>query len=45
MTRENKQAVKELYSQGRNPEDIAEELGLDECEVMDYCAELLKRED
>ena len=41
MTKENKQAIKELYSQGLNPEDIAEELGLDECEVMDYCAEIL----
>jgi hypothetical protein len=44
MTRENKQAVKELYNQGINPEDIAEELGLDECEVMDYCAELLEKQ-
>ena len=40
MTRENEQA-KCLYNQGMNPEDIAEELGLDECEVMDYCAEIL----
>ena len=39
--RENEQAVKELYNQGLNPEDIADELGLDECEVMDYCAEIL----
>ena len=44
MTRENEQAVKELYNQGMNPEDIAEELGLDETEVMDYCAELLEEE-
>ncbi len=44
MTRENEQAVKCLYIQGMNPEDIAEELGLDECEVMDYCAELLEEQ-
>jgi DNA-binding transcriptional regulator LsrR (DeoR family) len=41
MTRENEQAVKSLYNQGMNPEDIADELGLDETEVMDYCAEIL----
>ena len=44
MTKENKQVVKELYNQGMNPEDIADELGLDECEVMDYCAELLEEQ-
>lgn len=45
MTEEVKQEVKELYNQGLNPEDIADELGLDECEVMDYCAEILEEED
>lgn len=30
-----------MYNHGWNPEDIADELGLDEIEVMDYCAELL----
>ena len=44
MKIENEQAVKELYNQGMNPEDIAKELGLDECEVMDYCAELLEEQ-
>ena len=44
MTEELKQAVKELYNKGLNPEDIAEELDLDECEVMDYCAEILEEE-
>ena len=38
---EIKQAIKDLYEGGMNPEDIAEELGLDETYVMDYCAELL----
>ena len=33
--------VGELYREGWNPEDIAEELGLDETDVMDYCSELL----
>lgn len=42
MTQENKEMVKDLYEQGLNPEDIAEELGLDECEVIEYCAELLE---
>ena len=30
--------VIDLYNQGWNPEDIAEELDLDEVEVMDICA-------
>lgn len=30
-----------MYNDGWNPEDIAEELGLDEVEVIDYCSELL----
>ena len=30
-----------MYNEGYNPEDIAEELGLDEVEVMDYCSEIL----
>ena len=42
MTKENKQEIKELYNQGMNPEEIAEELDLDECEVMDYCAQILE---
>lgn len=44
MTQENKEMVKDLYEQGLNPEDIADELGLDECEVIEYCAELLEEE-
>lgn len=44
MTRENEQAIKNFYNQDWNPEDIAEELGLDECEVMDCCAELLEEQ-
>ena len=42
MSEEIKQEVKDLYKQGWNPEEIAEELSLDECEVMDYCAEILE---
>lgn len=42
MTEEQKHEVASLYKHGWNPEDIAEELGYDECEVMDYCAELLE---
>ena len=30
-----------LYKEGWNTEDIAQELGLDETKVMDYCAKLL----
>lgn len=41
MTEEQKAEVKNLYENGWNPEDIAEELGLNETDVMDYCAELL----
>lgn len=33
-----------MYNQGLNPEDIAEELGLDETDVMDYCAEILEEQ-
>lgn len=36
-----KTQIEALYKEGWNPEDIADELGLDEVEVMDYCAELL----
>ena len=36
-----KTQIAALYVEGWNPEDIADELGLDEVEVMDYCAELL----
>ena len=41
MTKEQKIQVAEMYNNGMNPEDIAEALGLDETEVMDYCAEIL----
>lgn len=42
MSEQTKQAIKDLYEGGMNPEDIADELGLDECEVIDYCAEILE---
>jgi len=45
MTQEEKTTIRDMYQQGMNPEDIAEELGLDECEVMDYCAEILGKEE
>ena len=36
MTQTQKEIVAHLYGQGINPEEIADELGYDETEVMDY---------
>lgn len=45
MTQEQKELIVLLYNtEGMNPEDIAEQLDLDEVEVMDYCAELLENQ-
>jgi len=41
LTKDQKDLITHLYADGMNPEDIAEELDLDEIEVMDYCAEIL----
>lgn len=42
LTAENKEEIARLYNEeGMNPEDIAEELDLDEIEVMNYCLEIL----
>ena len=41
MTEEVKAMIRDMYNQGMNPEDISEELGYDECEVMNYCTEIL----
>lgn len=41
LTKYNKDNIESLYASGMNPEDIAEELDLDELEVMEYCAEIL----
>ncbi len=41
LTESQKIEIEEMYSLGWNPEDIADELGCDETEVMDYCSELL----
>ena len=41
MTQQEQDMVLSLYKDGWNPEDIAEELGLDEMEVIDFCAENL----
>lgn len=41
MNELQKLEVAQLYNDGWNPEDIAEELGYDETEVMEYCAELI----
>lgn len=41
MTDKQKEEAKAMYDSGWNPEDIAEELGCDETEVMEYCAEIL----
>lgn len=43
MTEETKKMVALMYQDGYNPEDIADELGLDEVEVMDYCSEILDK--
>lgn len=37
MTDELKQLVAKMYNDGWNPEDIADELGIDEMEVINYC--------
>lgn len=37
----DKDYIRDLYESGWNPEDIAEELGLDETAVIDYCCEIL----
>ena len=41
MTNPQKEEVKAMYNDGWNPEDIAEELGYDETEVIECCAEIL----
>lgn len=41
LTQDNKDEIEIMYYNGWNPEDIADELGLDETEVMDFCAEEL----
>lgn len=41
MNEETKNKIKQMYANGYNPEDIAEELGLDETEVINYCCEIL----
>ena len=45
MTQDQKELIALLYNtEGMNPEDIAEQLDLDEVEVMDYGAELLENQ-
>ena len=41
LTQEQIEEITELYNAGWFPEDIADELGLDEIEVMDFCGTLL----
>ena len=41
LTGEQKEVIKEYYERGVNPEDIAEEFGFDEMQVVDYCNELI----
>lgn len=42
LTDSNKWYIARLYNEeGLEPEDIAEELGLDEIEVMNYCSDEL----
>ena len=41
LTDNNKEEIAQLYARGLNPEEIADVIGLDEVEVMDYCADSL----
>lgn len=41
LTDEDKDTIIIMYKDGWNPENIAEELNLDETEVIDYCSEIL----
>lgn len=42
LTEEDKEEIARLYNEeGMNPEDIAEELDLDEVEIINYCSEIL----
>ena len=41
MTDSQREEVRIMYENGCNPEDIADELGLDELEVIKYCTEIL----
>lgn len=45
LTKEQKEVIKEYYESGVNPEDIAEEFGFDEMQVIDYCDELIHNND
>lgn len=42
MTKEIRENIREMFNDGWSPEDIAEELGLDELDVLDYCADYLE---
>ena len=41
LTKYDKDNIESLYASGMNPEDIAEQLDLDELEVIEFCAEIL----
>ena len=42
LTELDKEEIARLYNEeGMDPEDIVEELNLDEIEVMNYCLEIL----
>ena len=41
MTVEILDMIEDLYNQGLAPEEISDELGIDETEVMEYCSEVL----
>ena len=42
LTDYDKQEIAGLYEDGWYPEDIAEELGLDETEVVEFCEYILE---
>lgn len=42
LTEKNKKDIEDCYRKGWNPEEIADEFGFDETEVMDFCADVLE---
>ena len=41
MSEQQKEEIRNFYTAGYNPEDIAEMFNLDEVKVMEYCTEIL----
>lgn len=43
LTPQQQIQVEDMYCHGLNPEDIADELGLDETDVLNFCADILDK--